>query len=104
MTTWGARHCPHRGRPNCREPSVPSAAFAIAEGCTPDARLRPQERRPERPKAALLLRSPRGYAWGITSAENRDTPKRGAGYRWGTAARTGVSSTADTPRRLSASN
>lgn len=62
--------CPLRGRPNGREPSVPLAAFAIAEDCTPDARLRPLERREKLLKAALPLRTALGHSWGAVSVQN----------------------------------
>ena len=85
MTTLCADWCPLRGRPNGREPAVPLAAFAIAEVCTPDARLRPLEDGRKRSRAALRLRTALGHGWGADSIQNSSERKSGADFRWGTA-------------------
>lgn len=81
--THGNLLSPLRGRPERREPQVPSASIRCARRGTPDARLRPLNPSCNAPKAAPVLLSTLGYGWGMHPGQFDLIPRRRALSRRG---------------------
>jgi len=91
---------PLRGRPNRREPAVPSASLRCAHLCTPDARLRPPAEPLQQPKTAPRLSPGLGYGWATVSARNHCRRKNRKALGRGMTTRHGSAKTADAMREL----